>query len=239
MTRRFAVDVPEVAYERTAMLGVELLDAVTLERVTQGVDVEAKGIAAPPVLSHSGLYVWVERDATRIPAFAAQFAGLRIEPFDAPFEPVELSAAQVNRPVHSLQLHPLSSYPFAPGTTAIRGRLVENDAMPPQVPRVPIPGATMRFEWLDDDGTTWHAWQAPRVTSTTGDFTAMVRFARGQWHTGSPPPAPNPDEPKLDAAGNLSVRVFATRANGAQRQKTYPLPQGRVTDKTFAWDDLL
>jgi hypothetical protein len=230
MTRRFLVsEPPEIAYTREGMLAVEVLDAVTLERVTQGLDVIAKGIAEKPVVNHGGLFVWVKQDATK-------FAGLTIDPFSAPFERVELTAAQVNRPIHSVQLNPLPSYPFAPGITAVRGRLVESDSMPPQMPRVAIPGATMRFEWLDDDGTTWHPWQAPRVTTKTGDFTAMVRLARGRVHEGSPPPPPKPDEPRIDAAGNLSVRVTARRANGTQKQKIHPLPQGRVTDKTFAWD---
>ena len=96
----------------------------------------------------------------------------------------------------------------------------------------------MRFEWLDDDGATWHPWQAPRVTTKTGDFTAMVRLARGRLHEGAPPPPPRPDEPRIDAAGNLSVRVTARRADGTQKQGIHPLPQGRVTDKTFAWDAL-
>jgi hypothetical protein len=65
-----------------------------------------------------------------------------------------------------------------------------------------------------------------------------VRLARGRLHEGGAPP-PHADEPRLDADGNTSIRVSATRANGTQKQKIYPLPQGRVTDKTFAWDDLL
>jgi hypothetical protein len=232
MTRRFLVSKsPEITYTREGMLAVEVLDAVTLERVTQGLDVIAKGIAEKPVVNLGGLFVWVKQDATK-------FAGLTIDPFSAPFERVELTAAQVNRPIHSEQLNPLPSYPFAPGISAVRGRLVESDSMPPQMPRVAIPGATMRFEWLDDDGTTWHPWQAPRVTTKTGDFTAMVRLARERVHEGSPPPAPKPDEPRIDAAGNLSVRVTARRANGTQKQKIHPLSQGRVTDKTFAWDAL-
>ena len=230
MTRHFAVRLPlDVAYTREGMLAVEVLDAVTLERVTQDIEVIAKGIAGKPVVNHGGLYVWVKQDASG-------FAGLVVNPLTAPFERVELTAAQVNRPLHSVQLHPLASYPFAPGSTAIRGRLVESDGMPAQVPRVPIAAATLRFEWLDDDGATWHAWQAPRTTTTTGDFTAMVRLARGRVHADGSPP--KPDEPRLDADGNLSIRVTATRANGAQKQKIQPLPQGRVTDKTFAWDAL-
>jgi hypothetical protein len=231
MSRRFAVRIPlELAYRREAMFAVELLDAVTLERVTQGVDVTARGIAGKPVVNHSGLFVWVRQDASK-------FDRLLIEPRDAPFERVDLPAAQVNRPLHTIQLYPLASYPFAPGITAIRGRLVESDSMAPQVPRVAIAGATVTIEWLDDNGVTWHPWQAPRVTTATGDFTAMVRLARGQAHADGSPE--KPDEPKLDANGDLSIRFTAKRANGTQKQNTYPLAQGRVTDKTFAWGDLL
>ena len=114
MSRRFAVRIPlELAYRREAMFAVELLDAVTLERVTQGVDVTARGIAGKPVVNHSGLFVWVRQDASK-------FDRLLIEPRDAPFERVDLPAAQVNRPLHTIQLYPLASYPFAPGITAIR-----------------------------------------------------------------------------------------------------------------------
>ena len=231
MSGRFAVRLPlELAYRREAMLAVELLDAVTLERVTQGVDVTARGIAGKPVVNHSGLFVWVRQDASK-------FDRLLIEPRGAPFERIDLPAGQVNRPLHTIQLYPLASYPFAPGITAIRGRLVESDSMAPQVPRVAIAGATATIEWLDDNGVTWHPWQAPRVTTATGDFTAMVRLARGQAHADGSPE--KPDEPKLDANGDLSIRFTAKRANGTQKQNTYPLRQGRVTDKTFAWDDLL
>jgi len=76
------------------------------------------------------------------------------------------------------------------------------------------------------------------VTTQTGDFTSMVRFARGLMHEGSPAPPAKPDEPRIDSAGNLSVRVTARRTDGTQKQGIHPLPQGRVTDKTFAWDAL-
>jgi hypothetical protein len=89
-----------------------------------------------------------------------------------------------------------------------------------------IPNATIRLEWLDDDGTTWHPWQAPAVTNPAGDFTAILRLARGQ-------------QPRIDADGRMTVRLFAKRANGQQKQSTVQLPQGRVTDEIYAWDELL
>jgi hypothetical protein len=230
MARLFEIRLPlERAYTREAMLALELLDSVTLERVTQGVEVTAKGLTGRPILNHGGLFVWLKEDV-------AKLEKLLIEPGVAPFERVEIAAAQVARPLHRVQLKPLVSYPFAPGITAIRGRLVEKDNMPRAAPRVAIAGATIRLEWLDDDGVTWHPWLAPAVTNAVGDFTAMVRLARGRLHEDGTPP--RPDDPRLDADGNMSVRLFAKRANGVQKQKVVRFPQGRVADKTYAWDDL-
>lgn len=219
MTPRFAVRLPpEVAYVRKALLAVELLDAVTLERITQDVEVTAKGLAAKAIVNHSGLFVWTKG------ADEPNFDGLVIETHATPFERREIKKADVTLPFFRVQLHPLANYPFNAGDTAIRGRLVESDSMPPEVPRVPMANATVRFEWQDDDGG-WHPWQAPRVTGPAGDFTAMVRLARGKVNEDVVP-------------ADLNVRLRAQRSDGVQKQKIYPLPQGRVMDKTFAWDDL-
>src|SRR6185369_12833411 len=94
MSRRFEVRLPlERAYTREAMLAVELLDSVTLERITQGPKVTAKGLAGKPVMNAGGLFVWRKEDTSK-------FEKLIVEPGDAPFESVEIPAAQVNRPIH-------------------------------------------------------------------------------------------------------------------------------------------
>ena len=229
--RPFAVREPlEIAYVREAFLAVEVLDGMTLDRVTQGIEVTAQGIPGKPVLNRSGLFVWKKQAGS-------QLAGLVIEPRTAPFERVALTAAQMNPKFHSVQLHPLASYPFVPGNTAIRGRLVESDPpATPDTPRVPIPGATMTFEWQRLSDLAWMPWQASRITAAKGDFTAIVRFTRGPTHDDGSPG--KPDEPHLEANGNIIVRVTARRPNGAQKQKIDSFPQGRVTDETFAWDAL-
>jgi len=35
------------------------------------------------------------------------------------------------------------------------------------------------------------------------------------------------------------VGFTAKRANGTQKRNSYSFPQGRVADRTFAWDDLV
>lgn len=216
MSRHFDVYLPlERAYSREAMLAVELLDAVTLERVSQGVEVTAKGLTGKPILNYGGLFVWLKEDTTK-------FETLLIEPGPQPFERVEIPAAQVTRPLHTVELKPLASYPFFPGITAIRGSLTET--VPAQgVAPVAIPGATIRLEWLHEDGVTWKSSPATVVTDKAGDFTLILRLA----------PV---DVPTIDAHGTMTIRLFAKRAAGGEKHKEFQLLQGRVTDATYAWD---
>ncbi|MEO8186105.1 MAG: hypothetical protein ABI580_01925 [Burkholderiaceae bacterium] len=218
MSRRFEVGQPlERAYTRKAMLGIELLDAVTLERVAQGIEVTAKGLTGKPIVNESGLFVWLQEDVTKLERVI-------VEPRAAPFERVEIAAAQVTRPLHRVELMPRASYPFSPGITAIRGSLYEK-RVPLGTAPAAIAGATIRLEWLDDDGATWHPWQAPSATGAAGDFASILRLSHAQ-------------VPKLDAQEKMNVRLFAKRAAGPQKQKTFQLLQGRVADEIFAWDDL-
>jgi hypothetical protein len=216
MARSFDVRLPlERAWTRDAMFALELLDAVTLERVVGGVKVEAIGLDGAPILNHGGLYVWLRES----------MAGLQkivVDPLARPFEPAEIPAAQVRLPLHTLELRPLANYPFAPGITAIRGSLYEARVPLGQIP-VPLAGATIRLEWLDD-GNVFQPGTADALTSDAGDFVSILRFA----------PA---EEPKVDLE-KLSIRLFARRAGGIELSQDLKLLQGRVTDETFAWDEL-
>jgi hypothetical protein len=216
MARSFEVRLPlEQAYLREVMFALELLDAVTLERVVGGVDVEAVGLTGAPILNHSGLLVWLKEPA-------ASFQKIVIEPRTQPFERLEIPAAQVQVPLHTVELNPLSNYPFSPGVTALRGSLYESQVALGQAP-VPVSGATIRLEW-EDSGGILQPGTADAVTRETGDFVSILRFAPKE-------------EPKVTNQ-KLSIRLFAKRAGGAEKSKELKLLQGRVTDAVLAWDEL-
>lgn len=218
MSRPFDVRLPlEQAYPREAMLAVELLDPVTLERVARGVTVTAVGLAGTPTVNFGELFVWMKQPTTN-------FQKLIIAPGTRPFERMEIPAAQVQRPLHTVELKPLANYPFTPGITAIRGSLYETKVPLGEMP-APIPGATIRLEWLHDDNVTWVPAPATAVTNANGDFTSILRLA--------------PVEvPALDAQGKMSIRLFAKRAAGGEKHHEFQLSHGRVADETYAWDEL-
>lgn len=218
MSRPFDVRLPlEQAYLREAMLAVELLDAVSLERVSQGVQVTAEGLVGTPIVNFGGLFIWLKQPTTN-------FQKLIIEPGAQPFERVEIPAAQVQLPLHTVELKPLANYPFTPGMTAIRGSLYKKKVPVGTTPE-PIPGATIRLEWLHEDNLTWIPSPATAVTNVNGDFTSILRLA--------------PVEvPALDAQGEMSIRLFAKRAAGGEKHHEFQLPHGRVADETYAWDEL-
>ncbi|MBP6107132.1 MAG: hypothetical protein KA506_11570 [Steroidobacteraceae bacterium] len=219
MSRPFDVRLPlEQAYLREAMLAVELLDPVTLERVSQGVKVTAVGLASTPVVNFGELFVWLTQPMTN-------FEKLIIEPGTRPFERMEVAAAQVQLPLHTVELKPLANYPFTPGITAIRGSLYEMK-VPLGTTPVPIPGAAIRLAWLHEDNVTWIPSPATAVTNTQGEFTLILRLA----------PV---DVTALDAQGKMSIRLFAKRAAGGEKKHEFQLPHGRVADAVYAWDELL
>jgi hypothetical protein len=219
MARPFDVRLPlERAWLREAMLAVELLDPVTLERVSQGVTVTADGLAGSPIVNFGGLFVWLRQSTVN-------FRKLVIEPGTRPFERMEIAAAQVQRPLHTVELTPLVNYPFTPGTTAIRGALYEKKLPLGQAPQ-PVPGAAIRLAWLHEDKLTWIPMPARAVTNAQGSFVSILRFAPK-------------DVPALDAQGKMSVRLFAKRAAGGEKHQQFQLPHGRVADATYAWDELV
>jgi hypothetical protein len=190
----------------------------------------AKGLTGNPIVSFGGLFVWLKESA-------AKFEKLVVEPGVLPFKRAEIPSAQVQLPLHRVELWPIASYPFAPGITGIRGSLIESRP-PPGVAPVAVAGATIRLEWLDDDGSTWRPWQASTSTNVAGDFTSILRLARGQSPQANQPPRPD-EQPLLDAQGRMTVRLSAQRAAGPQKQLVLQLPQARVSDETYAWDELL
>ncbi|MBU8974544.1 MULTISPECIES: hypothetical protein [unclassified Lysobacter] len=211
----------EDGWSRKGMLAVEVLDAVTLRRISQGITVTAKGVGSRPVLNHGGLFVWRGANLTG-------FDGIAIDPGVLPFAGVELAPADVSLPLHTVALQPRSNYAFAPGTTAILGALVETVPLPGTAP-IAVPGASIRLEWLDDDGTTWHPPAQRFFTDSRGEFAAFVPFL----------PA---DLPQLDAGGHVKLRLFANRTPAVlpvvEKFVEFAHPQGRVRNAIHAWDQL-
>lgn len=218
----------ERAFARDVLFALELLDAVTLMRVSNGLSVVADGLRRTPIVNAGGLFVWLREDP----------AGLRrisIDPGPLPYEAVDLTPAQLGappapRPLTTIQLPPSPAYPFPSGVTAARGTLVEDRL---ETPARPIARAEVGLRWLDEDGVTWRSPAVTSHTSAAGDFACVLRLARD-------------DVPKLDASGAITARLHARREAGAERTSVdLKLPQGRVADPAtlsaliVAWDEML
>ena len=227
MIRQFEAP-PEPAYLRNVLFAIELLDAVTLERVSQGVDVVADGLQGKPIVNASGLFVWLNEDL-------ASLRKITIDPGPLPYESVALDPAQLQMPLTSVELPPRVDYAFAAGVTGMRGVLIETRVPSPQRP-VPVRDAEVHLRWLDDN-SIWQDGPVSHSDPRGGDFAAVLRFA----------PA---DVPLLDNDGALTVRLRARRGANERESADLKLPQGRITDPSafaqdpppnpliFAWDEL-
>jgi len=212
------------AYVRNALFGIELLDAVTLNRVSGGVKVTAEGLhAKEPVVSAGGVFAWFREDFTRLQK-------VTIDPELLPYEKVELQPAQLQTGLNVVELLPRLDYPFAAGITGLRGLLIEERVMP----REPVPNAEAHLRWLDENGV-WRDAPSQVHTQKKGDFVAFLRLA----------PA---DVPQIDLGGIVTVRLRARRGAAERESTDLKLPQGRIADPStfaqgpnaliFAWDEL-
>lgn len=204
----------EQAYVRHALFAIELLDPLTLERVSQGVKVVAEGLQHPPFVNGGGLFVWLREDFNNLQK-------ITIDPLLLPYLPLELSPADLPGPLTSIELPPRTDYPFGAGVTAIRGVLNEERFGP----AVPVDGAGLRLQWLDENNL-WR--DAPTVSRTDGrgGFAAILRLS--------------PSEvPLFDADGLLTVRLHVRRGAGERDSPGWKQKPGRIRDAlTFFWDEL-
>lgn len=229
MNQPFAVQLPvEESYSRRVLFGIELLDAVTLSRVSQGVRVVAGGLLGKPIVNTSGLFVWLQEDVKNL-------RKVSIDPGHLPYEGLELEPAQLNLPpatpaFTTIELQPKVGYSFASGITGLRGTLIEERVDPSQA-STPVRNAAVRLQWLDDENN-WRT--APTISHTDlkrGDFVSILRL--------SPTEVPHLEK------GEVTVRLLASRDGGPERRsENFRLSQGRVTDPStlnpliFAWDEL-
>ena len=205
---------------RRVLFAIELLDAVTLDRVSQGVDVQAHGLQGKPIVNAGRLFVWLNEDI-------GQLERISIDPRTLPYEEIELERTQLQVPLTSIELSPRVDYPFNVGITGLRGTLVED-----RYRSEPVLDAEVRLRWLDQDGNWLDAPTRSHTAAKGGDFVAILRFAPS-------------DGPQLDATKRkLTVRLRVRRGEDERGSVDLTVPQGRVTRLStpnqfvFAWDEL-
>jgi hypothetical protein len=209
---------------RRVLFAIELLDAVTLDRVSQGVEVKAHGLQGKPIVNAGGFFVWLDEDIR-------QLERISIDPRTLPYEEVKLEGNQLQLPLTAIELPPRVDYPFTTGITGLRGTLVE------ELGRLePVLDTEVHLRWLDRDGV-WHdvpTRSHTRAASTTtkgGDFVAILRLAPT-------------DDPQLDANGKLTVRARFKRGDDERSSGELQVLQGRVASPltpnqfVFAWGEL-
>ncbi len=192
----------EQAYARDVLFAVELLDAVTLERIGPGMTVTAEGLQGKPVVNNSGFFVWLQEDFEQLEKLVVNSGRL-------PYEYVEKAKADVQRPLTSIELSPRPDYSFPSGITGLLGTLLEE--RPPR-PRIPVANAKLYLKWLDDLGNL----QDPPTISHTnenGDFVVFLRFAQNE-------------VPQVDAKGALTVRLQVVRDSETRRSPDLKLTRG-------------
>lgn len=226
MTSPNGLQIPiELSFTRTAAFAVELLDPMTMQRVSDGVAVEAVGLRRTAIRNALGLFMWVNEDTAGLTKLSIRTGAL-------PYEDVDLTRSQLRlppqpNPLTTVQLVPATHYLFAGGVTGMRGTLLED-----RVTKAPVVNADIHLRWLDEDGATWRDAPIHSHTTAHGDFVSVLRLA-------------STDVPQLDANGAVTVRLRVLREGMAERGSAdVALPQGRIADSasmpplTFAWDEL-
>lgn len=209
----------EVAYVRNVLLAVEVVDAVTLEPVRNGIVVSGQGLETRPIVNSSGFFVWLEAGNRRP-------AQIVVEPVDSRY--LRATAPVPALPARSLriELAPNAGYPFDAGTTVVRGTLIQRRTGP----RVPALGAEVWVRWIDDtaSGTTWVDSPVRSQVDASGDFAAVLRLAPNQ--------TPRPPD-----SNNLRARLGARLGGLSRTSDEFALLQGRVLERSdpFVWNEFL
>jgi hypothetical protein len=211
----------ETAYQRNVLFAVELLDAVTLERVNQGIRVDAQGLRRKPVYNSGGLFVWTKQtpqeDTTALRSLA-------IDTGELPYQSAMFDSSQVQaRKLTTITLAPRVNYPFQAGVTGLRGTLIESNFGAWR----PVLDGSVRLQWIDHASNWIDSPPVSKTETDKGDFVAILRFL------------PNA-KPDLNTDGTIQVRLQADRPTAIARYSTpFKLTPGRLSDPVqFAWDEL-
>ena len=232
----------ETSRQRKVLFAVELLDAVTLERVNQRITVDAQGLLRKPVSNSGGLFVWaVDAQGLRRKPISnsgglfvwikqtpqedmTALRSLAVDPGELPFQSTTLDSSQVQAPqLTTITLAPRVNYPFQAGITALRGMLIESNFGA----RRPVLDGGVRLQWIDHLSNWIDSPQVSKTETDKGDFVAILRLL------------PNA-QPDLNADGTVQVRLQADRPTAITRYSApFNLTPGRLSEPVqFAWDEL-
>jgi hypothetical protein len=220
MSSVFPIHLPiEQAYRRRVLFAAEIVDAVTLEPVTRGLDVRATGLKRTPIINSSGYFVWLEEGGQ-------QPQDVVIEASKTPYESITVPALLQPDSSIRIELAPRYDYPFPAGVTAMRGGLIEARVNSP----VPVAGAEIWLQWIDDNaaGTTWVDAPTHSHSGDKGDFAALLRLSSQQ-------------QPRLNADGSLRARLRVRWSAEVRTSAEFSLREGRVSGPSlpFAWNELV
>lgn len=215
----------EQAFQRQAILGIELIDGVTSQRIYEGLQIKAVGLTGRPRLNASGLFYWLRTSPNQ------NVTAIEVKPGDRPYEPLLITdPIQLNSdtrpPILKLELMPKTDYPFPMGTTGWIGRLVERlDGSE----KIAVLDAVTRIQILIDG-----AWVDSRLTSTTnarGEFAAIFRM---------PLAASNVDLTQIIYSFRLQItRGDVTRLTDPHDQRLGQIEWPTVdSPHVLAWDSL-
>lgn len=214
---------------RRVMFALELVDPITGRIVSEGMTVTVPGLA-PPVLSPSGRFVWIDIDppakrAVEIEAKSKRriFAPVKTH-FDAPARAPGVKASDL---VKRYELIPTGLYEPPAGTLAAAGMLIDNAANRKGLPAVEVKMC------LFDAGNTPLVSAFVATTDEYGQFVAAMM------------PAPDPSTlmmmPPPDSAARLAGWLaFTTPGSPTRYTPLLPLRKGRLlrNREPFVWATL-
>jgi hypothetical protein len=219
MSNSFPVHLPlEHSRFREVLFAAEIIDAVTLKPVFEGLQINAIGLKNKPIINTQGSFVWLKEGNL-------QAAQVVIDAGNTPYESVTVAAPVVPSNRILVELSPKYEYPFPTGSSALRGSLIESRIGL----RKPVTDAKIWLQWIDDKvaGTVWR--DAPTIThcNVKGNFAALLRFSPGQ-------------EPRPIAVTTPDIRLKVSRAGTTKTSATFKLRLGRTTEDlpAFVWDEL-
>jgi len=180
--RPFPISQPELL-RRRVLFAVALTDPLTGMLVSNGLHVSVDKLESPPIVNHSGHFVWLAENGGRPTT-------VTIDPDGAPYEadtvavpalpdPPPVDPTQPTAPVDDslrrqvIFLRPSAAYPFPDGATVVRGKLQETAASD----AAPIAGTAVAIEWFSEPH--WVRSFAVGTTDSHGEFAAALALPSG------------------------------------------------------------